>query len=106
MTLQGVILLASLFEPAIVSVPVFLRARLPLLRSLINALYIFAVCMLTFIGLFLYRRKLGMSDDDIVFALPVAVVVCLGALMAPHFKSRSPAKSDEPDGSPDDRNLP
>jgi len=100
--LQGVIVLASLFGPPILSLLVFLRTGLPLLRSFINALYIFAVCMLTLLGLFLFKRKLGMSEDDIAFALPVAVVVCLGVLMAPHFKHRSPAKRDE---SPDGRNL-
>jgi hypothetical protein len=42
-----------------------------------------------------------MFDDDIAFVLPVAVVVCLGALMAPHFKHRSPANRDERDESPD-----
>jgi hypothetical protein len=103
MTLQGVILLASVFGPPIVGLLIFLRAGLPLLRSFINALYLFAVCMLTFLGLFLFKQKLGMSDDELVFVLPV---VCLGVLMAPHFKHRSPANGDERDESPEERNLP
>lgn len=106
MKLQGVVVLASLFGPPIFSVLVFLRAGLPLLRSLINALYMFAVCMFTLLGLVHYQQKLGLSDSDIAFALPVAVVICLGVLMAPHLKHRSPANRDEPDESPDERNLP
>jgi lysylphosphatidylglycerol synthetase-like protein (DUF2156 family) len=101
MKLQGVIVLASLFGPPILALLVFLRAGLPLLRSFINALYMFAVCVVILLGLFLLQRKLGMSEDDIAFVLPVAVVVCLGALMAPHLKHRSPANRDERDESPD-----
>ena len=105
MKLQGVIVLASLFGPPIFSVLVFLRAGLPFLRSLINALYVFAVCMLTLLGLVHYQQKLGLSDHDTAFVLLIAVVVCLGVLMAPHFEHRSPANRDEADESPDERNL-
>ena len=106
MTLQGMILLASLFGPPGISVLVFLRAGLTLRRSLINAVYVFAVCMLTFIGLFMLKQKLGMSDDELVFALPAAVALCLGVLMAPHFNQRSQANIGKRDESSDGRDLP
>jgi len=100
--LQGVIALASLFGPPLVSVLFLLRAGLPFFRSLINGVYVFAACVLIFLGLVLYQRKFGMSDDELAFTLPVAVIVCLGLLMAPHFKRNSSADRNE---RPEDRDL-
>lgn len=102
MKLQGIILLASLFGPPLISVLFFLRAGLPFFRSLINAVYVFAVCMLILLGLYLYKRKFGMSDDELAFTLPAAVIIGLGILMAPHFKRQSSVDRDEP---PEGRDL-
>jgi len=88
MTLQGAVTLASLFGPPIFGFHVFHRylAR-SVIRSFIDSLYIFVVCMFVLMGLALLS-KAGLLGESAVFALPFLIVACLWVLIAPHLDKR------------------
>lgn len=88
MTLQGAVTFLSLFGPPVFGFFVFRRAGRPLLRSFIDSLYIFVVCMLVLFGLIVLHKGLGLFGESVLFTLPFLVIVCLWVLMAPHLKAR------------------
>jgi hypothetical protein len=87
-TLQGAVTLISLFGPPAFGFYVFRRGGRSWLRSFIDSLYIFAVCMMVLMGLILVHKGLGLFGESVLFALPFLIVVCLWVLMAPHFNAR------------------
>jgi len=87
MTLQGAVTFVSLFGPPIFGFNVFRRMGRSRIRSFIDSLYIFAVCMFVLMGL-LVLYAAGLFGESVLFALPFMIVACLWVLMAPHINKR------------------
>jgi hypothetical protein len=87
MTLQGAVTFVSLLGPPTFGFHVFRRMGRSRLRSFIDLLHIFAVCMFVLMGL-LVLHAAGLFGESVLFALPFMIVVCLWVLMAPHIGKR------------------
>jgi hypothetical protein len=86
MTLEGAVVSASLFGPPAFAFVVFVRNGRSWVRSFVDSLYVFAVCMMVMIGLVSVHEGLGLFGDGIAFALPIFVGICLWLLMNPRFR--------------------
>ena len=88
MTLQGAVTFLTLLTPPVAGYLVFRRAGRSRLKSFVDSLYIFAVCMMVLLGLIAVHLGLGIFGESPLFALPFLVGICLWVLMRPHLNAR------------------
>ncbi len=89
MTLQGAVTLLSLFGPPLFGLFIFRRMGRSWLKAFVDSLYIFAVCMMVLLGLLIVHSALGVFGENVLFALPFLVVICLWYRVARHSNAQN-----------------